>query len=384
MASAANATRGQLWSSSRRPARLRVVSALAPSRLSPMPPTVTPPHQQQPRRKSSRGGAGCTRGVRCPLSAAGISATTARSSSSSPRWSGDASLVVGMKPLRSTRGALAAAASVAGGASDADAALSLAKLGKYKVVELREELAKRGAPVGGLKAELVGRLHALLLVEERFAEIPSSSNDEERAPTSTNIGGDGEGSASPVMPPPPAMSGVQQQLDQQREQRGAPPPRPAIQRTMFNSRTAEKVSGGEEIGEEADTNFSGMEVTFLGTSSGSPSFTRNVSSYALRLNDEIWLFDCGEATQHQLMRSHLKYTKITRIFITHMHGDHIFGLPGLICALSGGGPRRRHPPDFKSPVCFSAAVRLERGTTSCRKESQTLNPKTLKPNTLKP
>jgi ribonuclease BN (tRNA processing enzyme) len=37
---------------------------------------------------------------------------------------------------------------------------------------------------------------------------------------------------------------------------------------------------------------------------------------------------CGEATQHQLMRSHLKYTKITRIFITHMHGDHIFGLPG--------------------------------------------------------
>ena len=55
----------------------------------------------------------------------------------------------------------------------------------------------------------------------------------------------------------------------------------------------------------------------------------------IRDRDEIWLFDCGEATQHQLMRSHLKYSKITRIFITHMHGDHIFGLPGLICALSG-------------------------------------------------
>ena len=103
----------------------------------------------------------------------------------------------------------------------------------------------------------------------------------------------------------------------------------------MSSRPAERVSGGDGIDEDGESNFSGMEVTFLGTSSGSPSFTRNVSSYALRLTDEIWLFDCGEATQHQLMRSHLKYSKITRIFITHMHGDHIFGLPGLICALSG-------------------------------------------------
>ena len=84
----------------------------------------------------------------------------------------------------------------------------------------------------------------------------------------------------------------------------------------MSSRPAERVSGGEGINEDGDSNFSGMEVTFLGTSSGSPSFTRNVSSYALRLTDEIWLFDCGEATQHQLMRSHLKYSKITRIFIT--------------------------------------------------------------------
>lgn len=109
----------------------------------------------------------------------------------------------------------------------------------------------------------------------------------------------------------------------------------SFQQTIFNSKTRDAVAGGDEIERERKSNFSGVELTFLGTSSGAPSFTRNVSSLALRLDNEIWLFDCGEATQHQLMRSQLKYAKISKIFVTHMHGDHIFGLPGLICAISG-------------------------------------------------
>ena len=115
-------------------------------------------------------------------------------------------------------------------------------------------------------------------------------------------------------------------------------PRRDFQRTLFNSRPAERVSGGDEIGEDADSNFSGMELTFLGTSSGSPSFTRNVSSYALRLTDEIWLFDCGEA--RLTTRASACATRSRASFImAHMHGDHIFGLPGLICALSGSAHR---------------------------------------------
>ena len=82
-----------------------------------------------------------------------------------------------------------------------------------------------------------------------------------------------------------------------------------------------------------------MEITFFGTSSGVPTRVRNVSSVALRLTQraEIWLFDCGEGTQHQFLRSDLKISQIKRIFVSHMHGDHIFGLMGLLasCGLAG-------------------------------------------------
>lgn len=86
-----------------------------------------------------------------------------------------------------------------------------------------------------------------------------------------------------------------------------------------------------------------MQITFLGTSSGVPTRSRNVSSVALRLPQraELWLFDCGEGTQHQILRSDLKMSQLSRIFITHMHGDHIFGLMGLLasCGLAGNVSR---------------------------------------------
>lgn len=86
-----------------------------------------------------------------------------------------------------------------------------------------------------------------------------------------------------------------------------------------------------------------MQITFLGTSSGVPTRSRNVSSVALRLPQraEFWLFDCGEGTQHQLLRSDLKTSQIRRIFITHLHGDHIFGLMGFLasCGLAGNVDR---------------------------------------------
>jgi len=83
-----------------------------------------------------------------------------------------------------------------------------------------------------------------------------------------------------------------------------------------------------------------MQLEFLGTGAGSPGKFRNVTSTALRLLDErneVWLFDVGEGTQHQILRTTLKPRKITKIFITHLHGDHIFGLPGFLSSRSFQG-----------------------------------------------
>lgn len=72
-----------------------------------------------------------------------------------------------------------------------------------------------------------------------------------------------------------------------------------------------------------------MEVTFFGTSAGLPTKERNTQAIALNLepySNSIWLFDVGEGTQHQILHHAIKLGKVTHIFITHMHGDHI-----LVC-----------------------------------------------------
>ncbi len=83
-----------------------------------------------------------------------------------------------------------------------------------------------------------------------------------------------------------------------------------------------------------------MDVFFLGTGAGVPAKLRNVTSIALKLLEErgsVWLFDCGEATQHQILHTSLKPRRIEKIFITHLHGDHIYGLPGLLSSRSFQG-----------------------------------------------
>lgn len=80
-----------------------------------------------------------------------------------------------------------------------------------------------------------------------------------------------------------------------------------------------------------------MQIVFLGTSSMVPTKERNHSSILLSYGSENILVDCGEGTQRQLKIAGIKLTKITRILISHWHGDHVLGLPGLIQSMSSSG-----------------------------------------------
>ncbi|MDP8314836.1 MAG: ribonuclease Z [Candidatus Celaenobacter antarcticus] len=82
-----------------------------------------------------------------------------------------------------------------------------------------------------------------------------------------------------------------------------------------------------------------MEIIFLGTSSGTPTRTRNVSGIAIKMiNSKSWnLVDCGECTQHQILKTNLTLNNLQAIFITHVHGDHCYGLPGLLASTAMSG-----------------------------------------------
>ncbi len=77
-----------------------------------------------------------------------------------------------------------------------------------------------------------------------------------------------------------------------------------------------------------------MKLVFLGTGGSYPSPQRNVSSTALKIDGDVLLFDCGEGTQRQLMYSSLSFMDVKKIFITHLHGDHFLGVPGLLMSMN--------------------------------------------------
>lgn len=73
-----------------------------------------------------------------------------------------------------------------------------------------------------------------------------------------------------------------------------------------------------------------FSLTVLGSSSAAPAHNRNLSAHLLNANERFFLIDCGEGTQFQLRKYHLSMQRIKHIFISHLHGDHFFGLIGLL------------------------------------------------------
>ncbi len=82
------------------------------------------------------------------------------------------------------------------------------------------------------------------------------------------------------------------------------------------------------------------KVVLLGTSSGIPTKDRNTTSIYLQFLGDGFLFDCGEGTQRQIFKADLNINKINYIFLTHLHGDHVLGIPGLIQTLDFHGKER--------------------------------------------
>src|SRR5277367_339142 len=80
-----------------------------------------------------------------------------------------------------------------------------------------------------------------------------------------------------------------------------------------------------------------FELTILGCSSATPIFNRNPTAQALNINDRLYLIDCGEGTQQQMLRFEVKASRIDHIFISHLHGDHYLGLVGLLSSMHLNG-----------------------------------------------
>jgi ribonuclease Z len=77
-----------------------------------------------------------------------------------------------------------------------------------------------------------------------------------------------------------------------------------------------------------------MQLLFLGTGGSWPCKEYNVPAIAVKFNGEIILFECGEGTQRQFMHSRFSFMQVSKIFISHYHGDHFLGLPGLVQSMN--------------------------------------------------
>ena len=96
---------------------------------------------------------------------------------------------------------------------------------------------------------------------------------------------------------------------------------------------------------------SNRELVILGTASQAPTRSRNHNGYFLRWDDEGLLFDPGEGTQRQMLFAGVTASQVTRICVTHLHGDHCLGLPGVLARMSLD--RVPHPVE----VCYPAGSR---------------------------
>jgi len=226
--------------------------------------------------------------------------------------------------------------------------------------ELKAECAARSLPLSGTKAVLAPRLLQALIVE-----------------SATQAATQADMQAAPLPPPLPADLLPQ----------SAASPAPAATRPTRASAATKPPALATDAIKSVDTTCAvpavdaaaaataaawgasgaDMEVSILGSGACFPSPARGASCTALRVRDSYWLFDVGEGTQVQLQRCWVRPSKIDKIFITHAHGDHAFGLPGLLCLIANGRPKNAPPLEIYGPHGLRAFIRVSLSFTGTRK-----------------
>lgn len=98
-----------------------------------------------------------------------------------------------------------------------------------------------------------------------------------------------------------------------------------------------------------------MKLTILGSSSALPTSERYPSAHVLNAHERLFLIDCGEGTQMQMRKNRIRFGKINHIFISHLHGDHVFGLYGLLSTFSLMG--RKSPLNLYAPESYDHILR---------------------------
>jgi ribonuclease Z len=101
--------------------------------------------------------------------------------------------------------------------------------------------------------------------------------------------------------------------------------------------------------------LSNLSLIPLGTSAAIPAHGRHLTAHALDLGPTWILFDCGEGAQYQIMKTNLRPSRLSTICITHLHGDHVFGLPGLLTSMAMAG--RTEPLTIVAPTGLFAPLR---------------------------